>query len=91
MFGEGSDEELKINAIYAMYLMQNGTLTVRLDLEDDAVPLGRVYDVDRAEIVRARRGYVIVSVPSTLDGEEADIELRLVKTPDGWRLDSPTY
>lgn len=91
VFGEGSDEELKINAIYAMYLMQNGTLTVRLDLEDDAVPLGRVYDVDRAEIVRAHRGYVIVSVPSTLDGEEADIELRLVKTPDGWRLDSPTY
>ena len=91
VFGEGSDEELKINANYAMYLMQNGTLTVRLDLAEDAIPLGRVYDVDRAEIVRARRGYVIVRVPSTLDGEEADIELRLVKTPDGWRLDSPTY
>lgn len=91
VFGEGTDEEVKLNAIYAMYLMQNDTLTVRVDVADDAIPLGRVYDIDRAEIVRERRGYVIVSVPSTLDGVEEDIELRLERTPEGWRLDSPTY
>jgi hypothetical protein len=32
-----------------------------------------------------------VTVPSTFEGVSEDIELKLVKTPDGWRLDSPTY
>jgi len=81
----------KYNAIYAMYLMQYDTLTVRLDLADDAIKLGRVYDVSTAEIVRKRSNYVIVSVSSTLDGVASDIELKLVKTTNGWRLDSPTY
>ena len=90
-FDEGSDEEVNKSAIYAMYLMQNGTLTVRLDLADDAIPLGREYDVDSAKIVRSRGNYVIVSVPSTMNGEKTDVELRLVNTKDGWRLDTPTY
>ena len=85
------EEDVKYNAIYAMYIMQNGTLTVRLDLADEAIPLGREYDIDAAEIVRSRGNYVIVSVPSVLDGVEEDIELRLTNTANGWRLDSPTY
>lgn len=89
--GEGTDSQTNVSAIYAMYIMQKNTLTVRLDLADEAIPLGRVYDISAAEIVRTRGNYVVVSVPSTFDGKSEDIELKLVKTPDGWRLDSPTY
>ena len=89
--GEGTDSAANVSAIYAMYIMQKNTLTVRLDLADEAIPLGREYDIDRAEIVRARSNYVVVTVPSTFEGVSEDIELKLVKTPDGWRLDSPTY
>ena len=84
-------EDVKYSAIYAMYLMQNGTLTVRIDLADEAIELGREYDIDSCEIVRSRGNYVVVSVPSVFDGKAEDIELKLVKTPNGWRLDSPTY
>ncbi len=88
---EGTDGETKQNAIYAMYLMQSDTLTVRLDLADDSIPLGREYDVDSALITRQKKDSVTVTVPSTLDGVPLDIELRLVRTDSGWRLDSPTY
>ncbi len=84
-------EDVKYSAIYAMYIMQNDTLTVRIDLVDEAIELGRVYDIDSCEIVRSRSNYVVVSVPSVFDGKSENIELKLVKTVSGWRLDSPTY
>ncbi len=87
----GEDGDSKQNAIYAMYLMQSGTLTVRIDLADDSIPLGREYDIERATVTRQRKNQVTVTVPSVLDGVTLDIELRLVKTDSGWRLDSPTY
>ena len=88
---EGTDSAVTQSAVYAMYLMQNGTLTVRLNLASDSIPLGRTYDIDTARIIKVRNNYVIVSVLSELDGEKEEIELRVVMTENGWRLDSPTY
>ncbi len=88
---EGSQNEITQTASYAMYIEQNGTLTVRIDVADEALPLGREYDIAEASIVHARKNYVILSVPSTFEGKQLDVELKLVMTDDGWRLDSPTY
>ncbi len=83
---------LDVTASYARYLEQNGMLTVRLDLAKDAYDLGREYKTDEMEIVLKKSGYVVVSVPTYVDGEyDQDVELKLVMTEDGWRLDTPTY
>lgn len=80
------------NAIYAMYIEENGVLTVRLNLEEDALPLGREFKTDALNIIAQKDNVVVVSVPTFIDGVYSmEVELRLVKTPDGWRLDSPTY
>ena len=76
---------------YARYLEQSGMLTARIDLASEALTLGRVYHMDELEIVREKDDYVLVSIPTELDGNECDVELKLVLTDDGWRLDTPTY
>ena len=78
-------------ASYAMYLEQNGMLTARINIADDAIELGRVYDVDSLEIKLQKSNYVIVSIPTEQSGKPLDVELKLVMTDSGWRLDSPTY
>ena len=88
---ETTVSEVKQVATYAMYLEQNGMLTVRLHLEDEAYPLGREYDLDSLTVERDGDGYIVVKVPTTLDGKNLDVKLKLVKEDDGWRLDSPTY
>lgn len=76
---------------YARYLEQNGMLTVRINLSNEAIKLGREYEVDSLEIIRQKENYVLVTVPTQLDGKSCDVELKIVNTADGWRLDSPTY
>lgn len=83
---------LDVTASYARYLEQNGILTVRRDLANDAYTLGREYDTDKMEITLEKPDYVIVTVPSYMNGEyDCDVELKLVYTEEGWRLDTPTY
>lgn len=83
---------LDVTASYARYLEQNGMLTVRLDLADSAYKLAREYETDGLKIVTEKADYVIVSVPSYIDGVyDQDVELTLVNTENGWRLDTPTY
>ena len=80
------------NAIYAMYIEENGVLTVRLNLDEEAIPLNRTYDVSALTIVSQRGNVVQVEIPSYVDGQfDMNITLRLVQTENGWRLDSPTY
>ena len=43
----------------------------------------------KVEKVREKDGKLELSVE--LDGKECDVELKLVLTDDGWRLDTPTY
>lgn len=83
---------LDVTASYARYLEQNGMLTVRRDLADDAYTLGREYDTDKMEITLEKPDYVIVTLPSYVNGEyDCDVDLKLVYTDEGWRLDTPTY
>ena len=90
-FNEDGATAYTATAIYAMYLEQDGLLTARINLADDAIPLGRTYDLDGMKILDADENLVVVEVPTEMNGKALDVELRLIKTPDGWRLDSPTY
>lgn len=91
VFDEGTEQQLTTTATYARYLESSGVLTVRLDLPKEAMELGREYDTDALEIVREADNYVLVSVPTQFKGTNLDVELKLVMTADGFRLDTPTY
>ena len=83
---------LDVRASFARYLEQNGMLTVRRDLADSAYPLGREYKTDEMKVKLEKADYVIVTVPTYMDGEyDCDVDLKLVMTDAGWRLDTPTY
>jgi hypothetical protein len=85
-------EMITHNAMYAMYIEMNGVLTVRLDLADEAIPLGREYAVDEMVIKNQKNGVVEIEMPTYINGGlDLYVEVRLVKTDAGWRLDSPTY
>lgn len=83
---------LDVTASYARYIEQNGRLTVRLDLADEAYRLGREYALEEMKIASADKTSVTCVIPTYMDGEySCDVKLRLVMTGSGWRLDSPTY
>ena len=90
-FNEGEEQEYSSTAVYAMYIEQDGILTVRINLDEEAIPQGRMYDLDGMELTENAENFVIAKIPTEMDGRALDVELRLVLTPDGWRLDSPTY
>ena len=90
-FNEGQEMEYTSTAVYAMYIEQDGILTVRINLADEAIELGREYDLDGMELVTNEESFVVVKIPTVMNGKALDVKLRLVKTADGWRLDSPTY
>ena len=92
LFDEGLETEHRSTAVYAMYLEQDGYLTKRVNLKDDAIPLGRTYDLDSLEVLRSNETGVQVKLKSFMDGQPSvDVELWLTETENGWRLDSPTY
>ena len=83
---------LEVTASYPRYLEQNGILTVRNDLADSAIKLGREYRVDEMRLIDEKNGRVRVSIPTYVDGEfSCDVRLTIVRTATGLRLDSPTY
>lgn len=91
-FDAGTENEVTKTATYARYIQYGETLTVRLNLADEAIPLNRTYDCANAEILENKAAYVLFSVPSTVDGlPDEEIEIKIVRESDGWRLDSPTY
>ena len=86
------DDETTANAVYARYIETDGVLTKRVGAKNEAIPLGREYRVDDAEIVREHENWLFVDVPSMIGGkDDVVVRLRLVKTAGGWRLDSPPY
>ena len=92
VFDEGTETEHRTTAVYAMYLEQDGFLTKRVNLKDDAIPLGRTYDLDSLEVLRENETGVQVRMESFVDGQPSvDVEMWLTETDAGWRLDSPTY
>lgn len=83
---------MDVTASYARYLEQNGMLTVRIDLAEDAYELGREYKTDELKITEEKADSVTVTVPTYKNGEyDCDVRLKLVLTENGWRLDTPTY
>ena len=90
-YDEGTENQHRETAVYAMYIEQNGILTARIDLAEEALPLGRTYDLDNLTINRTRENYVVLTIPTEQNGHPLDVELKLVSTEAGWRLDCPTY
>lgn len=91
-FNEGTAAEVSQTAVYARYIEHSGILTRRHLEEDDIIPLNRTYDVSNFTVMINREEYVTAEVQSYVNGQkDALIEVKLVLTPNGWRLDSPTY
>lgn len=89
--GEGDSASQQI-AEYARYVDYSGVLTVRLLNEEEIITLDRTYDTEKAEITSYGDNYVMIKVPSFKDGiADVDVELKVVKESDGWRLACPTY
>ena len=77
---------------YARYIEQDGVLTVRIDLAGEALPMGRTYDFSGMQLISDEGTRIRASFPSLLDGQKSvDVKITIVKSEDGWRLDSPTY
>lgn len=80
------------STMYAIYIETDGVLTKRTNVKDEALRLGREYRIDKMTVVRQKNDYVVVDIPTVMDGEESvTVTLKLVITENGWRLDSPTY
>ncbi len=91
-FDEGTENEVTKTATYARYIQYGDTLTVRLNLAEEAIPLDRTYDCAQAKILENEKNTVTFSVPSSVNGlPDVEIEITMIHTDDGWRLDSPTY
>ena len=89
---EGMSTDSDETVVYARYIEQNEILTVRIDLADEALPLGRVYDFDSMDIISQNKNRIVASFATEVDGETSvNVKITLTKTENGWRLDSPTY
>ena len=89
---EGMSTEVDETVVYARYIEMSGILTVRIDLSDEALPLGRVYDLSSMDILNQNGSRIVASFATSVDGKPSvNVKLTLVNTPEGWRLDSPTY
>ena len=92
IFDEGLETEHRTTAVYALYLEQDGYLTKRVNMENDAIPLGRTYDLGSLEVLRENGTGVQVRLKSFYEGNPSvDVEIWRKETENGWRLDSPTY
>ena len=90
-FSGMSTEEDELVA-YARYIEKNEILTVRVDLKSESLPMGRQYDFSQMKIISDEKNRVCASFPSEIDGKASvNVKITMIKTAEGWRLDSPTY
>lgn len=88
--GVSTEDESKV--AFARYLQQGDYLTVRIDLAEGAVDVGRTYDFDSMTVLVDEAERIRAEFASEVDGKPSvNVKITLVKTADGWRLDSPTY
>lgn len=78
---------------YARYIDDEfGFLTVRVDIEEDAIKLDRTYDLSTITITKQTDSFALFTVDSLVAGEPSDtVRIKMVMTENGWRLDTPTY
>lgn len=92
MFFTGHYDEDKGGVVRANYIDgENGILKLKTY---EAYIKGemRTFDYDSIVIVNpSTADFVTFTIDSYKDGEKMNIRLTIVKTEDGWRLDSPTY
>ncbi len=89
---EGMSTEDEKTVVFARYIEQDEILTVRIDLAEEALPLGRTYDFDSMQIEMENGTRITASFDTKMDGENSvRVKITLVKEEKGWRLDSPTY
>ncbi len=90
--GEGDQEEKQLVSLARYIDSEDGYLAERILSDDEKLPLGRVYDLEKITVVSQHGTEAKIKVPSTSqNGEAEEIELTLKMTADGWRLDTPTY
>ena len=89
---DGMSTDSEETVTFARYIEQNEILTVRIDLAEEALPLGRVYDFDSMDILSEDKNRIVAVFATEMDGETSvNVKITLTKTENGWRLDSPTY
>ena len=88
--GVSTEDESKV--AFARDLQQGDYLTVRADLAESAVDVGRTYNFDIITVLVNEADRIRASFAIEVDGKPSvNVRITLVKTADGWRLDSPTY
>ena len=89
----GDEDSVDSNQIIDARYVQYGERLVILPVkEEDVMKLDRTYDTSSITVISQNRGRAVLSVPSFVDGVPSDdVELTVVMTEDGWRLDTPTY
>lgn len=90
---EGSSVEDDTDVVYARYIDDyDGSLTVRKNLGDEALKLGRTYDFSTASVEKMKKDEAQISVVSVVDGKaDVTVTFTLKLEKNGWRLDTPTY
>ena len=89
----GDEDSVDADQIIDARYVEYGDRLVILPIKDeDVMKLDRTYDTANITVVSQKRGRAVLSVPSFVDGVPSDdVELTVVMTADGWRLDTPTY
>ncbi len=88
--GVSTEDESRV--AFARFLQQGDFLTVRVGLKDSALPIGRTYRFEEMRILVNEENRIRVEIPSEMDGKASvNVKITMIKTADGWRLDSPTY
>jgi len=90
---EGDEDGLDTTKIVgARFVTYNDELVILPLEEDDIMKLDRTYDTENITVTKQKSGTVILSVPSFIDGKASDnVSITMIRTENGWRLDSPTY
>ncbi|MBQ6789235.1 MAG: hypothetical protein IJO81_03510 [Clostridia bacterium] len=93
VFSAGDEDSVEADQIIDARYVEYGDRLVILPIKDeDVMKLDRTYDTANITVVSQKRGRVVLSVPSFVDGVPSDdVELTVIMTADGWRLDTPTY
>lgn len=92
-FVEDDEDEIpEVVQIPARYLTYEGVLVVREVEDDERIKLNRTYDTENVRIIKKYRAKVLIGVQAFEDGVPTEEETFILEyTPDGWRLDDPTY
>ena len=90
---EGMTDALGNVIYYARYIENDyGTLAMKYEFTDTSYDLSRTYDMESLKIDKQTSSYVLFTVDSYVSGVPSEpVQLKIVRTDSGWRLDTPTY